>query len=124
MARSETERTVRALFDAFAARDLERSTLLLHPEVELWAELTAELTDRREPYRGHAGYGEYLADVDRAWASLDADPRDIRVAGPGVVVFGSATGVPRGSDEPRTLPLSWVFRMRDGLVVYARVARA
>lgn len=118
------ERTVRSFFDAFAARDAARSALLIHPDLELWAEATAELTGRTEPYRGREGYGEYLADVERVWASLTADPTDIRVAGTGVVVFGSATGVPRGGGEPRTVPLSWVFRLRDGLVAYARVARA
>lgn len=118
------ERTVRALFDAFAARDAERSALLIHPELELWADATAAVARRTEPYRGRDGYGEYLADVERVWASLTADPADIRVAGTGVVVFGTVTGVPRHGGEPRTLPLSWVFRMRDGLVAYARVARA
>ena len=59
------EQTVRALFAAFADRDVEAALALLHPDVELWAQPTAERVRRAEPYHGHDGFRAYLADVDR-----------------------------------------------------------
>ena len=117
------ERTVRALFDAFAARDAEASALLLHPDVEFWAQPTGELARRDGPYRGHDGYREYLADVDRVWSAIDVEPQDFRVAGTGVIAFGRLRGIVRDTGEPADESLIWVFRLRDGLVVYGRVGR-
>jgi ketosteroid isomerase-like protein len=120
---SAAEQTVRDLFTAFAARDLEGALALLHPEVELWAQPTAELTRRIERYRGRDGFREYLADVDRVWERFSVEQHDYRVAGGGVICFGAAEGRPRGADTVRRLPVVWVFRLRDGLVAYCRVAR-
>ena len=123
MATSDSERIVRDLFAAFAARDADAALALLHPEVELWAQPTAELTRRAERYRGHDGFRLYLRDVDRVWESFDVEQHDFRVAAGGVVCFGAAEGRARGSDVVQRLPVIWVFRLRDGLVAYCRVAR-
>lgn len=119
----EAETTVRALFAAFATRDAEASLALVHPDLEFWAEPTAELAEHPEPYRGHAGWREYLADVERVWAAFRVEPTDFRVAGTGVIAFGRAEGRPHGTDERRRVPAIWVFRLRDGLIVFGRVAR-
>lgn len=115
--------TVLDLFAAFAARDAAAADAVLHPQVELWAQPTAELTDRTEPYRGREGFRRYLADVDRVWDEFAVEPADFRVAGAGVICFGHATGRPRGAAEARRTPVIWVFRLRDGLIVFCRVAR-
>ena len=115
--------TVRALFAAFAARDLDAVLAVAHPDIELWAQPTAELVGRTEPYRGHAGVVEYLADVERAWAAFTVEPTDVRAAGGGVICFGRAEGRAHGEDRVRRLPVIWVFRLRDDLVVFCRVAR-
>lgn len=118
----DPEQTVRALFDAFAARDVDAGIAVLHPQVELWAQPTAELAQRQEPHRGHDGWREYLAEVDRVWDAFRVDPVDYRVAGAGVICFGTATGTPAGSDQERRVPVIWVFRLREGRVVFCRVA--
>ena len=115
--------TVRRLFDAFAARDPDAALAVLHPDLELWAQPTAERLEREATYRGHDGFREYLADVDRVWEHFRVEPEDFRVAGGGVIAFGAAEGVARGSDTALHLPVIWVFRLRDGLVVFCRVAR-
>ncbi len=115
--------TVLDLFAAFAARDAEAAERVLHPEVELWAQPTGELSGRREPYHGHEGFRRYLADVDRVWEEFEVEPADFRVAGAGVICFGHATGRPRGAAEARRTPVIWVFRLRDGLITFCRVAR-
>ncbi len=114
---------VQALFAAFAARDAEACLALLHPELEFWAQPTGERADRRDPYRGHDGFRAYLADVDRVWAEFTVEPGNFRAAAGGVICFGAAVGVPRAGGGPVRLPVIWVFRLREGLVVYCRVAR-
>ena len=118
------ERTVRDLFDAFAARDGDASVSVLHPEVEFWAQPTGELAEHPEPYRGHAGYRAYLADVERVWDRLAVDPSDFRVAGSGVIAFGTIDGVTRAGEALAGQAVIWVFRLRDGLIAYGRVAKS
>jgi ketosteroid isomerase-like protein len=115
--------TVFDLFAAFAARDPQAADAVLHPDVELWAQPTGELAGRSEPYRGHEGFRDYLADVERVWASFEVSPDDVRVAGAGVICFGHAEGRPRGTAEVRRTPVIWVFRLRDARIVFCRVAR-
>ncbi len=114
---------MRELCAAFAARDAEAAEAVLHPDLEFYAQPTGELARRREPYRGHAGFRRYLDDVERVWEEFSVAPSDFRVAGAGVICFGHATGRPRGAAEVRRVPVIWVFRLRDGLVVFCRVAR-
>jgi ketosteroid isomerase-like protein len=117
------EHTVRALFAAFAERDVEAALEHAHPDLHFWAQPTADVLDREEPYRGHDGFRAYMDDVERAWETFTVEPTDFRVAAGGVICFGEAEGRPRGSDAVRRVPVIWVFRLRDGLVVFCRVAR-
>ena len=119
----DAQDTVLELFAAFAARDAEAAEAVLHPDLEFYPQPTGELAERREPYRGHAGFRRYLSDVERVWEEFSVAPSDFRVAGAGVICFGHATGRPRGMAEVRRVPVIWVFRLRDGLVVFCRVAR-
>jgi len=121
--RVQTEQTVRALFAAFNARDDETTLSFVHDELEFWPQPTAERLGRQEPYRGREGFREYLADVDRAWERFHVEPDDFRVAGTGVIAFRHADAVPRGGQTAQRLPVIWVFRLRDGLVISCRVAR-
>ena len=114
---------MRALFDAFASRDLAACQAAVHPDLELFAQPTAERTGREEPYHGRDGMREYLADVDAAWEWFRVEPSDFRTAGAGVICFGVATGRARGADEDVRVPVIWVYRVRDGLVAYCRVAQ-
>ncbi len=117
------QETVLALFAAFADRDADAAEAVLHPDLEFFPQPTGELARRSEPYRGHAGFRRYLADVEQVWAEFSVEPSDVRSAGAGVICFGHATGLPRGEAEVRRVPVIWVFRLRDGLVVFCRVAR-
>ncbi len=114
---------VRTLFAAFSARDREGCLAVLHPDLQFWAQPTAELADRGDPYRGHDGFRAYLDDVERVWASFSVAPGNFRAAAGGVICFGEAVGVPRDGGEERRQPVIWVFRLRDGLVAFCRVAR-
>jgi ketosteroid isomerase-like protein len=109
---------VEAVFAAFAERDVERVLELTDPEIEFTA-VTADLAGRTEPYRGHAGIREYFRDVALVWDDIRLTPREFREVGDAVLVTGrvnarSAARIVDGST-------GWVWRVRNGRVVYGRV---
>ena len=118
------EETVREVFAAFARRDLPAILAACAPDVEFWPEGTGEQAgrSRTEPYRGHAGMAEYLADVAAVWERLEVDPRDLRVAGAGVIAFGQASGRTRVGQEVE-VPVIWVLKLRGGLLRFGQVVR-
>jgi ketosteroid isomerase-like protein len=111
-------KVVKAVFAAFAERNLERALELIDPEIEFTA-MTNDFAGRTEPYRGHEGIRQYFRDVAQVWDELQLTPRDYRQVGDYVLVLGrvnarSAARIVDGST-------GWVWRVRDGRVVYGRV---
>ena len=105
---------VRAVFAAFAERDVERVLELIDPEVEFRA-MTSDYAGRTEPYRGHEGIREYFRDVSFVWDELRLTPREYRAVGSSVLVVGwvsarSHARIVEGST-------GWVWRVRGGRVV-------
>jgi ketosteroid isomerase-like protein len=111
---------VRAIYAAFARRDLEAALALIAPDCEVHLEGTARLVGRREPYRGHAGMREYWADAQRVWTELTLHADDIRVIPGSVIVLGHVTGVRDGQTARRNAV--WTWKLRGGLVVHVRAA--
>ena len=106
------------MFAAFAERDLETVLGLSHPDIEFTA-VTAEHAGRTEPYRGHSGMRQYFRDVAAVWEELRLTPREFRPQGDLVLVTGKVSARSR----VRTISGStgWIWRVRDGKVVYGRV---
>jgi PAS domain S-box-containing protein len=111
---------VRAIYDAFSARDLEAVLVHLAPDCEMHFDGTARLVGRSGPYRGHKGVRDYLADVERAWGGLDLHAEDYRVVPGSVIVLGSVSGVRDG--QPVRRAAVWTWRLRDGLVTFMRAS--
>jgi ketosteroid isomerase-like protein len=109
---------VKAMFAAFAERDLETVLGLAHEEIEFTA-VTGEHAGRTEPYRGHSGMREYFRDVAAIWEELRLTPREFRAQGDLVLVTGKASARSR----TRTISGStgWIWRVREGKVVYGKV---
>jgi ketosteroid isomerase-like protein len=109
---------VEAVFAAFAEHDVERVLELSDPDVE-FTPVTADLAGRTEPYRGHEGIREYFRDVALVWEELRLTPREFREVGGSILVTGrvSARSAARIVDGST----GWVWRVRDGRVVYGRV---
>ena len=107
--------TVRAIYDAFARRDVEG--MLQHVAEDCTMEVpgTAELTGRTEPYRGPDGVRQYFADASAVWTELTLIADDIRAAADGVVVFGHVEGCHGGQEVRRRV--IWVWQLRDGKAV-------
>jgi ketosteroid isomerase-like protein len=111
---------VRAIYDAFARRDLDSALAHVAPDCELHIEGTARETGRTEPYRGHDGMRQYFADVGRVWDSLELHAEDFRAVPGSVIVFGHVTAVRAG--EPLRRGVLWTWRVRGGRAVHLRVA--
>jgi ketosteroid isomerase-like protein len=109
---------VKAMFAAFAARDLETVLSLADPEIE-FTTVTGEQAGRTEPYRGHDGLREYFRDVAAVWEELRLTPREFREEGGLILVTGKVSA--RSQRRTVTGSTGWVWRVRDGKVVYARV---
>ena len=109
---------VSAVFTAFAERDLDGVLELVDPEVEFTA-VTSDFAGRVEPYRGHEGIRQYFRDVAKVWDDLRLTPREYREVGDAVLVIGrvSARSAARIVDGST----GWIWRVRDGRVVYGRV---
>ena len=118
----DSDEVVRELFAAFGRRDAPAALRYCDEQIEFWLQATAERAGRQEPYRGHEGIKQYVEDVARIWDELEVQPGELRVAGAGVVAFGVAHG--RIGEELLTLPVIWVFRVRNEKVVFARAVRS
>ncbi|HEV3376142.1 MAG TPA: nuclear transport factor 2 family protein [Thermoleophilaceae bacterium] len=109
---------VKAVFAAFAERDVERVLELTDPEVE-FTTVTSDYAGRTEPYRGHEGMRQYFRDVALVWEDLRLTPREFREVGDSILVTGRVNA--RSPARIFDGSTGWVWRVRDGRVVYGRV---
>jgi ketosteroid isomerase-like protein len=111
---------VRAVYDAFARRDVDAMIRHIAPTCEMHLVATAAASGRSEPYRGHTGVREYFAEVAEVWDDLVLHAEDVRVIPGSVIVIGHATGH-RGGTPVRRAAV-WTWQVSDGLVTSVRVA--
>jgi ketosteroid isomerase-like protein len=111
---------VRAIYGAFARRDLDGALRYIAPDCELHATGTATAAGRSSPYRGHAGVREYFADVSAVWEHLVLHAEDFRVVPGSVIVIGHITAARGGERIARSIV--WTWRLRKGLAVSIRVS--
>ena len=109
---------VKAMFSAFAARDLDAVLALAHADIEFNA-VTGEHVGRTEPYRGHDGMRQYFRDVAAAWEELRLTPREFRASGDLVLVTGKVSA--RSRNRTITGSTGWIWRVREAKVVFGRV---
>jgi ketosteroid isomerase-like protein len=109
---------VRAVFDAFAQRDIARVEQVISEDMEFHA-VTAEVAGRDGPYRGHAGMELYFADVDEIWDEINLTPIDFEQVGDVVLVTGRVWA--RGGGRVVDSSTGWLFEVRDGRIARARV---
>jgi ketosteroid isomerase-like protein len=111
---------VRAIYAAFARRDVEALVGYLTPDCELDLAGTARLAGRPGAYRGHDGAREYFRDVERVWEELVLHTEDVRVIPGSVIVIGHVTGKRQGLDVKRSSV--WTWRVKDGRASSVKVA--
>jgi ketosteroid isomerase-like protein len=111
---------VRAIYDAFARRDVQAALGFIAPDCELDLAGTARLAGRTGPYRGHEGLRDYFRDVERVWEELVLHTEDIRVIPGSVIVIGHITGRRQGLEVRRSSV--WTWRVKDGRALSVKVA--
>jgi ketosteroid isomerase-like protein len=109
---------VKEVFAAFAERDAERLVAVLDPDVVFIA-VTGDLLGRTKPYRGREGMREYLRDVERVWDELVLSPHEFEEVGDTILVTGRVSA--RSPARTVSGSAGWIWRVRDGRVVYIRV---
>jgi ketosteroid isomerase-like protein len=112
---------VHRLLAAISERDLSRLLSLTDPEVE-WRSFFAELVEGGR-YRGHEGMRQYVADLSEAFESLRVEASDLLDAGETIMGVGRIDYKGQGSGVESDAPVGWVFRFRDGKIVYFHAFR-
>jgi ketosteroid isomerase-like protein len=109
---------VRAVFAAFAKRDVDGVLAHSDPEI-VFLPMTADYAGRVEPYHGHEGIRQYFRDVTAVWDELRLTPTEFRQVGETILVTGrvSARSTARIVDGTT----GWIWRLRAGKIVYGRV---
>jgi ketosteroid isomerase-like protein len=111
---------VRRLYETFEVRDLDAMAALITEDMEFFPQVTAQLINRTEPYRGHDGLRRYFEDAERVWKKLEIIPHEFRDLGDEVLVFGRVYARGEGgyiSDSPA----AWLWRIRGDLISWGRV---
>jgi ketosteroid isomerase-like protein len=111
---------VQAVYAAFSARDLDRALESFDSACEVHLEGTGRVIGRTTPYVGHSGLRDYFADVAQVWDELELHADDFRVVPGSVIVMGSVSGRRDGAEIRRRVV--WTWRLREGRVVFLRVA--
>jgi anti-sigma regulatory factor (Ser/Thr protein kinase)/ketosteroid isomerase-like protein len=111
---------VRELFEAFAARDVERTLEVVDRGV-MMEPLSTEV-ERRSPYLGANGLRRYLADLEDTWDKFDVTIASMSSGGDHVVALGQIHAQRR--DLVADDPAGFAFKLRDGKVVWAKVYRS
>jgi ketosteroid isomerase-like protein len=83
------------------------------PDIELLSRF-GSLTG--EPYRGHRGVRERLADLEQSFERFDLWLDDVRDLGDDVLALGGIELRARGSGLDLKEPMGWLFEIRDGRV--------
>lgn len=105
--------SVRRVFEAFAAGDVEGLLTLLDPEIEL------DLSRRQlEPkvFRGHKGVREFLQGQDEVWGEQRFELEEFIDAGKNVVATVSFVSTARQSGINVPAKAWFVWETRDGFV--------
>jgi ketosteroid isomerase-like protein len=108
---------IRQMVEAFNERDFEGMAQNMEPDAELYP-LRAQLEGKI--YRGHDGLREMLADFDQDWEFVHMDAEEFCDAGDQVVLLGRLQARGRASGVDLDVPMGFVWKLREGKVVYAR----
>lgn len=112
-------RIVEQALERFNRADVEGAIELAHPEGVIVSMLNRVGTSPPPPYRGHEGMRQYFADIAAAWHEVRVAPTHFRAAGDAVIAMGRLYA--QGPGGVLDAPVSWVFKLRDGLIVRGEV---
>lgn len=105
---------VRASFERWNLGERDLGGDEVHPDLEMHTPLSST---RGEPYRGRAGFRQWLGDISEQFDRWELRPTEFRDLGGGrVFILGSILLRGRESQAEIEQPMSWLFELRDGLL--------
>jgi ketosteroid isomerase-like protein len=116
----ENVATVRRLYEAFAAGDVETILALLSPDIE-WHEAENFPYADNSPYRGpEAVLTGVFGRLGTEWDKFGAHPEEFLDAGDTVVVLGRYSGTCVATGNAMNPEMAHVIRVSDGLITSFR----
>jgi ketosteroid isomerase-like protein len=115
MSQERLEAVAWQIMDGISSRDLAAIKAACDPEVEFTPRLAAV---EGKTYRGHAGWSDYVADLEAAWEDFRVTIEEFVPAGPRtLVVVLRVTAVARESHMPidQRVYAPWEFRQGKAL---------
>jgi ketosteroid isomerase-like protein len=106
---------VKALFAAFAERDLDAAARVLHPEIEIRPAIVGG--PEGVVYRGLNGNRQFWADIDAAWTEFRIEPEEFRDLGGQVLVLGRALARGPGSGIALDEAAAWIAVVSEGQII-------
>ena len=97
--------------------DIEPMLAIADPECE-WYPFTARV-EGDEAYHGHEGLRQWWGNMAAAWDEITTSVEEVRDLGDAVLAFGRLHARFRSGINLDT-EVAWLFRFRDGLVVWGR----
>jgi ketosteroid isomerase-like protein len=114
----EDVNVVKALFAAFADRDLVAASTVLDHEVEIRPGLVGGLEGT--VYRGLSGNEQFWTDIDATWVEFRIEPHEFRDLGGRVLILGRAFARGRESGVALDQPAAWIAEVHDGKILTFR----
>jgi ketosteroid isomerase-like protein len=124
MSQARPEDTARQIVDGISSRDLRAIEAACDPEVEFTSRFAAV---EGKTYRGHAGWADYLADLEDAWEDFRITIEELIPVGPErLVIVLRVKALARGSHVPidQRVYAPWEFRRDKALRGRTRPGRA
>jgi ketosteroid isomerase-like protein len=114
----ENVEAVKALFAAFASRDVVAAATVLDHEVEIRPGLVGGLEGT--VYRGLPGNEQFWTDIDATWVEFRIEPDEFRDLGGRVLILGRAFARGRESGVALDQPAAWLAEVHDGKILRFR----
>jgi ketosteroid isomerase-like protein len=115
-----TRAAVKALYEAYAARDLDRVAALIHDDIEWIIYGPVQVFPFQGPRRGKAQVLDVLAAIGKDYALERYVPEIIIVEGDRAAVMSDAAFMQRATKRTLSMRLANFLRFRDGLLVEFR----
>jgi len=112
-------RVVLEVFDAFAARDVERLIRLVDRGVMI--EPLSTPVEQRTPYLGVSGLRRYLVDLDATWDEFEVAINEVRPHGEHVAALGQIYA--RRENLVADDPAGFALKLRDQRVLWLKAYR-
>jgi ketosteroid isomerase-like protein len=102
---------VRRGFDAYQRRDVQGMCDVAHSDCEVFT-FTVGVVEA-QPFRGHAGIADWMAQELEPWAAWRVEPGELREVGERVLVRAAVTARGKGSAVELNSDAGMVFEFRD-----------